>query len=78
MGKPGALMKRRADLIPLRVQYYGAHARIRVRPARRCQCYGLPHPPDHARINRQSRGRLYSAFRTLAFDSVRENSFGSD
>lgn len=32
--------------------------------------------PDHARIHQQSRGQLYSAFRTLAFDSVRENSFG--
>jgi heme-degrading monooxygenase HmoA len=31
--------------------------------------------PDHARINRQSRGRLYSAFRILAFEGVREASF---
>ena len=31
--------------------------------------------PDHARIHRQSRGKLYSAFKTNAFDSVRSNSF---
>jgi len=31
--------------------------------------------PDHARIHQESRGRLYSSFRTLAFDSVREASF---
>lgn len=31
--------------------------------------------PDHARIHEQARGRLYSSFRTLAFDRVRENRF---
>ena len=31
--------------------------------------------PDHVRINQESRGRLYSSFRILAFDSVREASF---
>ena len=32
--------------------------------------------PDHARINEQSRGDLYSAFRILAFEKVREASYG--
>lgn len=31
--------------------------------------------PDHVKIHQRSRGRLYTAFRTIAFDSVRENSF---
>jgi heme-degrading monooxygenase HmoA len=31
--------------------------------------------PDHARIHQHSRGRLYSAFTTHAFDSVRSNHY---
>lgn len=31
--------------------------------------------PDHALINEQSRGRLYSAFRTRDFDIARAPSF---
>lgn len=34
--------------------------------------------PDHARIHRQSRGKLYTAFKTIAFDSVRSNAFEGD
>lgn len=32
--------------------------------------------PDHARIHKQARGKLYVAFKTQAYDSVRSNSFG--
>jgi len=32
--------------------------------------------PDHARIHQQSRGKLYTAFKTAAYDSVRSNEFG--
>lgn len=34
--------------------------------------------PAHVEIHKQSRRQLYSAFRTLAFDSVRENDFQAD
>lgn len=32
--------------------------------------------PDHALIHKQARGKLYKAFKTQAYDSVRSNSFG--
>jgi heme-degrading monooxygenase HmoA len=32
--------------------------------------------PDHARIHKQARGKLYVAFKTQAYDSVRSNSYG--
>jgi len=32
--------------------------------------------PDHARIHQQARGKLYSSFKTQAYDSVRSNSYG--
>lgn len=32
--------------------------------------------PSHVTIHKQSRGKLYTAFKTQAYDSVRSNSFG--
>ena len=32
--------------------------------------------PDHAQIHKQARGKLYVAFKTQAYDSVRSHSYG--